>query len=137
MTTSHRRAFRHAVSLPCQIVRERDFRLVSEVALDLSTDGMLVPTDLPVLTGEPLLVSFQPPRSRRWVDAAAVVARVVHGRRPGDRGRWLGLSFQDLGPEAKQLLFRQLRDQPPSGDRKRTRAGSNHARRTDLLNARA
>ncbi len=58
MPTYHRRAFRHAVSVPCQVVRERDFRLVADRALDLSTDGMLVPLDLPVLTGEPLLVSF-------------------------------------------------------------------------------
>jgi hypothetical protein len=117
MTRLHRRAFRHAVALPCQIVRERDFRLVADVALDLSTDGMLVPTDLAVLTGEPLLVSFRAPRSRRWLDAEAVVARVVHGRRPGDQGRRLGLSFHGLDAEARQLLFRQLRDQPPAGPR--------------------
>src|SRR6202789_503747 len=31
-----RRAFRREVILSCQVVRERDFRLVSELALDLS-----------------------------------------------------------------------------------------------------
>ena len=128
MPTHHRRAFRHAVELPCQIVRERDFRLVADVALDLSTDGMLVPTDLPVLTGEPLLVSFRPPRSGRWLDAEAMVARVVHGRRPGDQGRRLGLSFQGLTPETRALLFRELRTVPPA----RARGGQGrHARRTD------
>jgi len=114
----HRRAFRHAVSLPCQIVRERDFRLVADLALDLSTDGMLVPTELSVLTGEPVLVSFRAPRSPRWLDVDAVVARVVHGRRPGDRGRRLGLAFQGLAPEERHLLFRELCGVPPS-----TRAG--------------
>jgi hypothetical protein len=66
-----RRAFRREVILSCQVVRERDFRLVSELALDLSTQGMLVSTDLRVLTGEPLLVSFRPPRSDRWLDVSA------------------------------------------------------------------
>ncbi len=128
MPIHHRRAFRHAVTLPCQIVRERDFRLVADVALDLSTEGMRVPTGLRVLTGEPLLVSFQAPRSRRWIDTAAVVTRVVHGRRPGDLRRALGVSFQGLDREARQLLFGQLRDLPPAS---LGSARSRHARRTD------
>lgn len=128
MPIHHRRAFRHAVALPCQIVRERDFRLVADVALDLSTDGMLVPTDLAVLTGEPLLVSFRPPRSTRWLDAEAIVARVVHGRRPGDQGRRLGISFQGLDAASRQLLFSQLRSSPAAG---RGDARGRHARRTD------
>jgi PilZ domain len=113
MPTHHRRAFRHAVALSCQIVRERDFRLVADVALDLSTDGMLVATELPVLTGEELLVSFRAPRGARWVDAQAVVTRVVHGRRPGERGRRLGIAFEGLGDEVRHLLFRQLSGLPP------------------------
>jgi hypothetical protein len=129
MITTHRRAFRHAVSLPCQIVRERDFRLVADVTFDLSTDGMLVPTEERVLTGEPLLVSFRVPRSSRWIDTEAVVARVVHGRRPGEEGRRLGLSFLGLDLPARQVLFHALRDQPPAG---RTRSGGAHLRRSDL-----
>jgi hypothetical protein len=128
MPTHHRRAFRHAVALPCQIVRERDFRLVADVALDLSTNGMLVPTELRVLTGEPLLVSFRAPGSTLWLDAHAAVARVVHGRRPGDRGRRLGLAFEHLDHEARRLLFRQLRSLPPAA---RGGAPGQHARRTD------
>ena len=103
-----RRAFRREVILSCQVVRERDFRLVSDLALDLSTQGMLVSTDLRVLTGEPLLVTFRPPRSDRWLDVSATVARVVHGRRPGDRGRCLGLSFHGLDGAAERLLFQHL-----------------------------
>jgi hypothetical protein len=128
MPIHHRRAFRHAVKLPCQVVRERDFRLVADVTLDLSTDGMRVRTALPVLTGEPLLVSFLAPRSRSWVDAEAVVTRVIHGRRPGEPGRALGVSFQGLNGEARQLLFRQLRDAPPATT---GNARGRHARRTD------
>jgi hypothetical protein len=114
MKTHHRRAFRHAVRLSCQIVRERDFRLVSDLAVDLSTAGMLVSTELPVLTGEPLLVSFRLPHARRWLDAQAVVARVVHGRRPGDDGRCLGLTFHGLDEETRQALFHGLRSLPPA-----------------------
>jgi hypothetical protein len=108
-----RRAFRREVLLSCQVVRERDFRLVSDLALDLSTDGMLVSTDLRVLTGEELLVSFRPPRADRFIDLEATVARVVHGRRPGDRGRCLGLSFHGASAQAQALLFQHLRGLPP------------------------
>ena len=107
-----RRAFRREVILSCQVVRERDFRLVSELALDLSTQGMLVSTNLRVLTGEELLVSFRPPRSDRWLDVSATVARVVHGRRPGDRGRCLGLSFHGLDAASERALFHHLRGLP-------------------------
>jgi hypothetical protein len=108
-----RRAFRREVLLRCQVVRERDFRLVSDLALDLSTDGMLVSTEQRVLTGEELLVSFRPPRSSRWVDVSATVARVVHGRRPSDRGRCLGIAFHAMHTEAQRVLFRHLRGLPP------------------------
>lgn len=107
-----RRAFRREVILSCQVVRERDFRLVADLALDLSTDGMLVSTTERVLTGEEVLVSFRPPRSSRWLDVSATVARVVHDRRPGDRGRCLGLAFHDLDPASQRLLFRHLRGLP-------------------------
>ena len=108
-----RRAFRREVLLTCQVVRERDFRLVSELALDLSTEGMLVASEHTVLTGEPLLVSFRPPRADRFIDLEATVARVVHGRRPGDRGRCLGLSFHGASAHVQGLLFQHLRGLPP------------------------
>jgi c-di-GMP-binding flagellar brake protein YcgR len=114
MPTLHRRAFRHAVDLRCQIVRQRDFRLVAERAVDLSTDGMLVRADRAVLTGEPVLVSFRVPRSTRWIDAEATVVRVSHGRRPGEGERRLGLVFQGLDHEERHHLFQQLRVLPPS-----------------------
>jgi hypothetical protein len=111
--TIHRRAFRRSVLLPCQVVRERDFRLVSSLALDLSTEGILVLTGERVLTGESLLVSFQAPRRENgWFDLEASVARVVHGRRPGDRGRCLGLSFGAMAESDKLRLFEGIRGLP-------------------------
>jgi hypothetical protein len=94
---------------------------------------MLVPIDLPVLTGEPLLVSFDLAglgRARRetWLDAEAVVARVEHGRRPGDQGRRVGIAFEGLTPETRQSLFGHLRTLPPAGG---LRGRGLAARRTD------
>jgi c-di-GMP-binding flagellar brake protein YcgR len=126
--SSYRRAFRHEVRLPCQIVRERDFRLVGDRALDLSTAGMLVATDMRVLTGEELIVSFCAPRSKRWFDLSATVARVVHGRRPGDDGRRLGLSFHGVDEGSRRALFDQLSAVPPAS---RSRRGARHHRRSD------
>lgn len=113
-TTPHRRAFRHEVHLACQVVRVRDFRLVADSMLDLSTRGMRVPTRSRVLTGEELIVSFRAPRSDLWIDVDATVARVAHGRRPGERGRSLGLSFQGLDERARRALFEALRFSPPA-----------------------
>src|SRR5262249_23117107 len=108
-----RRAFRREVLLRCQVVRERDFRLVGDLAFDLSTEGMLISTNERVLTGEELIVSFRAPRSQIWIDAFATVARVVHGRRPGDRGRCLGLRSHKLDDRSRRALFQRLRGLPP------------------------
>lgn len=112
--TPLRRALRREVRLTCQVVRERDFRLVAELCLDLSPKGMLVSTTLPVLTGEALLVSFRAPRSQQWFDQPATVARVVHGRRPEDSGRCLGLHFEEISATEREKLWRLLRDLPPT-----------------------
>ena len=108
-----RRALRRAIRVECQIVRERDFRLVGSRALDLSPMGMLVMAQERVLTGEPLLVTFRLPLSSHWFDAEATVARVVHGRRPGDRGRCFGVEFDTLMPDAQWYLRDMLRGVPP------------------------
>ncbi|MEZ4314555.1 MAG: PilZ domain-containing protein [Polyangiaceae bacterium] len=98
------RSPRFSVRIPCQLVRLRDFRLVGKTIADLSEEGALIEAMEPVLTGEPLLVSFRAPFSHRWVDADAIVARVVHGRRPGDLRRSFGISFTGLTPEGRRLL---------------------------------
>ncbi len=110
---NQRRAFRRAVRIECQVVRERDFKLVGQRTVDLSPEGMLVASDVNVLTGEDVIVSFLAPFTRLWVDAEAVVTRVVHGRRPGDRGHCLGLRFQGIDDVARALLRANLRGLPP------------------------
>jgi hypothetical protein len=109
MSEPVRRAFRRFVRIDCQVVREHDFTLVGDVALDLSTEGMLVLARSRVLTGEELLVAFRPPRCSRWIDAQGTVARVLHGRRPGDAGLAFGVEFHGMEREQQDLLFEKLR----------------------------
>ena len=104
-----RKSFRRFVRLDCQVVREHDFRLVGDLALDLSTRGMLVRAKERVLTGEELIISFKPPRSNTFFDAQGIVARVIHGRRPGDWGVCLGIEFHSLSFEDEGILFQHLR----------------------------
>jgi len=111
---SQRRAVRRTVRLDCQVVRERDFKLLGDWALDLSTDGIFVLSKTPVLTGEEVLVTFKVPRTGLFVDAQATVARVVHGRRPTDRHRRaLGIAFASIDDDARMALRTQLRGLPP------------------------
>jgi PilZ domain-containing protein len=107
-----RRAFRRYVRLDCQVVREHDFKLVAELALDLSEHGMLVATRERVLTGEELVICFKPPQSNRFVDALGHVARVIHGRRPGDRGRCLGIELHYMDESDRHYLWQCLRGLP-------------------------
>jgi hypothetical protein len=100
------------VQPPCQVVRTRDFRLVGTSVVDLSTKGMLLETELPILTGEELLVSLKSPVAELWYDCEATVARVVHGRRRGDPHRALGIAFDTLDPWNELLLCEHLRSQP-------------------------
>lgn len=99
---SRREASRRAVTLPCQAVREQDFELVADRTLDMSTEGLLLPLRTQVLTGESLIVSFALPGM--WIDVEATVARIVHGRRPGDDGLAAGVLFDPLSPSARAAL---------------------------------
>jgi hypothetical protein len=104
---------RRAVRVDCQVVRERDFKLLSTRGVDLSPLGMRIVTREPVLTGEPVIVAFRLPNGVRWFDAEATIVRVVHGRRTGDTGRHLGLAFDSLAPEAQAYLDGALHAVPP------------------------
>ena len=110
---SQRHAMRRAVRIDCQVVRSHDFKLLGARALDISTEGMLIETDINVLTGEDVIVAFRAPRTHQWFDCEATVARVLHGRRPGDRGQCLGLSFETLDDWSRLMLRNDLRGLPP------------------------
>jgi PilZ domain len=111
--TPIRRRARHAARIRCEVVRERDFRLVADRIVDLSESGARVMPADPTLTGERVIVSFRLPRSSYWIDAEAVVTRVAHGRRPGEHTRALGLEFEGLSGLSQRMLEKALRLQPP------------------------
>ena len=111
---SPRGSSRHTVKIACQVVRERDFRLIADRVVDLSATGALVGPADPALTGERILVSFRIPRSTVWVDAEATVTRVVHGRRPGEFSRSLAIEFDDLETLPRFMLKEALRKVPPA-----------------------
>jgi hypothetical protein len=71
------RAVRHTAKIDCQVVRLRDFRLIADRIEDISSEGLLVSPADPVLTGEEVVVTFRVPGLADWVDAEAVVTRVV------------------------------------------------------------
>lgn len=109
-----RRPARHTVNVNCQVVRERDFRLVADRVVNLSRNGILVAPADPVLTGEKIILSFPSPTGSGWIDAEATVARVLHGRRPGEFRRALGLEIEALDAESQQALEDCLKRVPPS-----------------------
>jgi hypothetical protein len=82
--------------------------------MNLSLDGMLVGPADPVLTGEKIIVSFPSPIGGEWIDAEATVTRVLHGRRPGEYRRALGLKFEKLDARSRAVLQECLRRIPPT-----------------------
>lgn len=107
------RALRCTARTTCQVVRLRDFSLVADRIENLSEQGLLVGPADPVLTGEPVIVSFRVPGLADFIDAEAIVARVVHGRRPGETRRALGLHIVDMDRLSRRLLGAFVRRLPP------------------------
>ena len=101
------------MGLACTVVRERDFRVIAHHALDVSPDGMLVSSDRDLEVGENMIVSFRATQLGLWFDTEASVARIVKGRRDGDRGAGIGLSFSTLDRVKRLILRGHLRRVPP------------------------
>jgi hypothetical protein len=116
---NRRGALRHSVYISCQVVRQRDFRLVGDTVVDLSTSGMLVTPADPVLTGERVIASFRLPGSTFWIDVEATVARVAHGRRPTEHTRAIGLEFDPMPALSQLVLAAALQAKPPAPPRMR------------------
>ena len=110
---NQRREIRRAVRMPCRVVAEREFKLIGDRAVDLSPEGMLVPTEQPLEIGDSVIVSFRTTDLGIWFDTDAKVVRVIHGRRPGDTGKCMGLSFQSLSAVHRLILRGYFRHVPP------------------------
>jgi hypothetical protein len=109
---SERCAERRSVFVQCQVIRKRDFMLLGESAIDLSTDGMLLLSNVRTAVGEEVFVAFRVPGTEEWVDTDAIVTRKVQGRRSSDPGRGLGVQFTPLDGELKRSLRARLDDYP-------------------------
>lgn len=139
LRVSRRGSTRRALTLPCQVVRERGFQLIADRTLDLSVEGMLVPLGAAVDGGEPVIASFEIPGT--WIDVEAVVTRVIRGRRPYDEMPAVGIAFKGLPPAARAALAGFLHGLPPPLPRRgpfaRLRRGEGLPRLADELAMRA
>lgn len=118
----HRHTMRRAVGVPCQVVSDAQFELLSERTLDLSLEGMRVSTRKHVSIGEKVLVSFKAPKGGVWFDAEAEVVRAVHGHRMHDDGKAFALRFSYFDRISKALLAARLSGFPPPLPKRRCRA---------------
>lgn len=110
---NERKEIRRALDMRCEVVRLRDFSLITRQARDLSPDGMLIATGVELEPGESVIVSFQATSLGLWFDSEARVARMLQGRRAGDRGPEAGLSFTTLDRVKRLILRGHLRRVPP------------------------
>jgi hypothetical protein len=117
-----RRAVRRAVQTECQAVGLTEFKLFGSRVLDLSPRGMLVHCEQPVASGDDVVVSFKAPgEGGLWLDAEAVVARLVQGQRSADRGVCVGLDFTYFEKSARHELLARLAGLPPPIPQRRLR----------------
>jgi hypothetical protein len=105
---------RRHVNLACEAVRDRDFRRVGERLLDLSSEGALLRTYRELELGDEVLLAFQAPRTRQWIDARAIVVRKIRGVRKEDRGEGVGLYFLPLERVQEVVLSASLERVPPT-----------------------
>jgi len=111
---NERREVRRKLVLPCRVLRESDCELIGACALDVSPDGMLVMAVRDATLGDRVLVSFHATELGIRFEAEARIARVVRGRRPGDRGKCVGLRFVKMDPVKRFILRGCLkRNAPP------------------------
>jgi hypothetical protein len=111
---SGRKTIRRAVEIDCCVVRQADGRILGQRAFDLSPYGMRVALkDVDVDPGDLLHVCFRATQQQRWFVTDGRAARILHGRRPKDRGRSVGVRFETLDALSRLILRGALRKVPP------------------------
>ena len=109
-----RNALRRQIRLPCEIVSHYGDDPFVHFIGDLSEDGAWIDTLFPLHPMAELVLCFEPPGIRRELMVFARVARVVTGRRRGDRGpRGMGLELLDLTAAERRGLAQCLRGLAP------------------------
>jgi hypothetical protein len=114
LSVNRRTEIRRGVYLGCRVRKLVSQALVGDRSIDLSPQGMLVLSDEWLEPGDELFVSFLTTDLPIWFDTRATVARIIEGRRPGDRGRALALRFQTLPAVSRLILRGHLRKIPPT-----------------------
>lgn len=107
-----RRTPRYAVETECVVVSEDGHRLVGDAIHDLSYSGVQVGGGAGARPGERVCVSLRIPDSAAWIDAEGVVARVLRGRRDGDRGPALGIRLTRMNGMSRVFLTSIARSFP-------------------------
>ena len=113
MLLDWRRSVRRFARTRCEVVREADFVRLGTRALDVSTDGLFLMTEIEAELGLPVILTFELPHTGLWVDAEGHVARVAQGRRLGDFAMGLGIAFDTVDAEGLARLRSALRKLPP------------------------
>lgn len=94
--------------MACQVVRERDFKLVATSVMNVSESGLFVDADLPVAFGEKLIVTFYSPAARSWIDAQGTVTRVAHGPKWMGRKQAFGVAFDQIDADSRRHIRRSM-----------------------------
>lgn len=116
-----RAALRRELVVECQVVSERDFRLLGSRTWDLSPDGLLLQASDLAEVGEGVVFSVRVPGSDEWFEGYGRVARVVRGLRDTDRGPGLGIAFTEVDGMSRARLEAALRRIPPAVPARRVR----------------
>jgi hypothetical protein len=108
-----RREIRRALRLHCRVVVPYGKAIIADTSYDLSPEGMLVRAIEPLSVGDEVEVAFRATDLGIWFDTEAHIARIVHGRRPGDHGKCYGLRFDSLSAVQRLILRGHYRRVPP------------------------
>jgi len=94
--------------LSCQVVRERDFKLVATSVMNVSESGLLVDADVPVRFGEKIILTFYSPATKNWIDAEGTVTRVSHGPKWMARKQAFGVVFDAIDTASRTDIRRSM-----------------------------
>ena len=105
---SRSRSPRFSMRMNCQVVRERDFKLVATSVMNVSESGLLVDADVPVRYGERIIVTFYSPAVKDWIDAEGTVTRISHGPRWMARKQAFGIAFDGIDKDSRRNIRRSM-----------------------------
>jgi hypothetical protein len=94
--------------LPCQVVRERDFKLVATSVMNVSETGLFVDADEPVRYGEKIIVTFYSPAVKSWIDAEGTVTRISLGPKWMGRTQAFGVEFDRIDAASRKDIRRSM-----------------------------